>query len=159
MNAATKLRAASTEDLASIRALLSEAHLPLHGVDEGLLSGSTVAFAGGRLVGCAAIERHGPYGLLRSVAVRADLRGTGLGKLLVEERLARARASKLDKLYLLTETAGAFFTRLGFRSISREDAPEAVRASSEFRSICPSTATAMALSLAPFPPGDRARVG
>jgi amino-acid N-acetyltransferase len=44
---------------------------------------------------------------------------------------------------LLTQTAEVFFANRGYRRIGRADAPQAVQASAEFRSLCPASAVAM----------------
>ena len=47
----------------------------------------------------------GPATLLRSVAVRRDLRGSGLGRRLTEIALELSRGLGAEETYLLTETA------------------------------------------------------
>ena len=93
---------------------------------------------GARIVGVAGLEAHGRDGLLRSVAVEAAHRRTGLGKALIADRLRTA--STLDGVYLLTTTAADFFRALGFTDAARDQAPAALRASSEFATVCPSSA-------------------
>ena len=48
---------------------------------------------------------------------------------------------------LLTTTAASFFAKRGYRPLARDEAPAAVRATAEFRSICPASATCMGKSL------------
>ena len=86
------LRAAHRGDLERVLFLLEAAGLPAEGVEEALGPSFVVALREGELVGVAGIEQHGPWGLLRSVAVRDDQRGTGLGRVLVEHRIEWARA-------------------------------------------------------------------
>jgi amino-acid N-acetyltransferase len=50
-------------------------------------------------------------------------------------------------IYLLTETAGNFFPRFGFRPISRSEVAPAVQASVEWTTACPVTAQAMVSEL------------
>lgn len=141
-------------DRASVLALLAEARLPLEGVDERFPTGYVVALDGDRLVGVAGVERYERWGLLRSVAVVLELRSTGVGARLVQEALARAATQGLDEVYLLTTTAPAFFRKLGFHDVDRANAPAPVRASAEFASICPASATCMTLRL-----GETIRLG
>lgn len=61
------------------------------------------------------------------------------------ERLARA--ARIDRLVLLTQTAADFFARQGYRVMERDAAPQEVQASEEFRSLCPSSAVCMVKSL------------
>ena len=102
----------------------------------------------GLLCAVGALERFGSAALLRSLVVVPERRGCGLGKALVRELEHLARAEKISRLILLTETAAEFFARQGYQVIERESAPRAVQRSEEFRSLCPSTATCMAKSLA-----------
>ncbi|NNE07181.1 MAG: GNAT family N-acetyltransferase [Gemmatimonadetes bacterium] len=95
------------------------------------------------LAGCAALERAGDAGLLRSVAVRKDERGAGIGERLVRERIASAETRGMQAIYLLTETAPAWFERFGFQTIDRSEAPDEVKASKEFSALCGETATLM----------------
>jgi amino-acid N-acetyltransferase len=73
----------------------------------------------------------------------------------VENRLAAAAERNLAAVYLLTTTAAPFFRRLGFVNTSREDAPIEVRASSEFSTVCPSTAECLSISHPHFPHSPR----
>lgn len=75
----------------------------------------------------------GRAGLLRSVAVRPDLRGCGLGMLAVAAAVQRGRAAGLDATFLFTEGAEGFFSRLGFRAVQRGDLPDAVLGSEQAR--------------------------
>jgi amino-acid N-acetyltransferase len=58
--------------------------------------------------------------------------------------LLRARTTGLKKVYLLTTDAQAFFRKLGFAEVPRESAPEAIRRTAQFRTLCPASATLMA---------------
>jgi arsenate reductase len=60
------------------------------------------------------------------------------------ERAARAGATSAC---LLTTTAEAFFTHIGFARIDRADVPAALLQSVEFRGACPSTAVIMRRAL------------
>jgi len=98
-------------------------------------------------VGLATLERHGAAGLLRSVAVSSDARRGAIGAALVAERLACARAAGLDAVYLLTRDAAGFFARAGFVAAPRDQAPDAVRRSTQFSGGSCAGATAMVLRL------------
>jgi amino-acid N-acetyltransferase len=103
----------------------------------------------GRVVGVAGLEVHGEDGLLRSVAVDPDYRGQGLAASLVEAAMQRARRLRLRSVYLLTTTARDYFARRGFADCPRDEAPDAIRESWEFRAGCPSTAAFMKRPVAP----------
>jgi amino-acid N-acetyltransferase len=135
---------ARRDELPRILELLEEVGLPPDGIANHL-STALVARGNGRVVGCAALELYGPAALLRSVAVRRDLRGTGLGRRLTEAALELSRHLSVEEAYLLTETADHFFPRFGFRPIPRSEVPRSVRSSVEFTSACPASACAMVL--------------
>lgn len=126
----------------ALLSLLARCRLPEAGVRDHL-SNALAARESGRLVGSAVLEIHADGALLRSVAVESDWRGIGLGIWLTERALELARRRGMRRLYLLTETAGEFFPRFGFRKISRAEVPVSVRASLEFTTACPQNALVM----------------
>jgi amino-acid N-acetyltransferase len=137
---------ATAGDLPAIETLLSTAGLPL--------DGAAVAFEAGvvgrdrdRLVAAAAVERYDSFGLLRSVVVAADRRGTHLGRTIVAAAEALARELGVNELFLLTETAVDWFPRLGYVPVARDQVPDVVRGSVEFTTACSVTAVAMRRSL------------
>jgi amino-acid N-acetyltransferase len=137
-----------------------EAGLPEEGLQEHLAT-TLVAREGGEVVGDAALELYGGAALLRSVAVRRELRGEGLGQRLVAAALQLTVARGAKSVYLLTEGAEDFFARLGFRRVSRAEVEQAspqVSRSVEFVSACPKSAQAIvqspAGSSAASPAGD-----
>lgn len=137
------VRNASAADLPALERLLVDSQLPLDGVADALPT-FLVADAGGELVGVAGLEVCCENALLRSVAVRPEWRSRGLGRVLVGRIIADAEARGIRALYLLTTTAERYFPSFGFTTIPRDAVPEDIRATSEFRSACPSTATVMA---------------
>ena len=146
-NASVELFPASTTDEPAVRGLLSEAVLPLEGLELAFPKGYVVAQVAGRLAGCAGFEVYGQDGLLRSLAVRAGDRKTGLGARLVANRIDAARADGLVSMFAITTTAADFFEHLGFERMGREAVPESVQRSAEFSSICPSSAAILRRSL------------
>ena len=141
-----EIRQLGSAEEARLRTLLESSGLPVSDLAEArpVLFG-TVDDSG--LVGVVGVEVHGHSGLLRSLAVRSDARGTGLGGALVDaaERFARARG--IRHLYLLTDTAEKFFTRRGYRRVERAAAPPEISGTSEFASLCPSTSGFMVKDL------------
>ena len=133
-------------DRASVHALLASHRLPLDGFDAPHVL-ALVARDGARVVGSAAIEQYGAFGLLRSVAVDEAHRGHAIGKQLTRAAIDLARARGLSALYLLTETASAFFPKFGFVPVSRADIPSDVKMSVEFTTACPASAQAFQLPL------------
>ncbi len=137
---------AEPTDLPAILALLKASGLPEARLADHLAT-TIVARNGRTVVGCAALELYRSAALLRSVAVDAALRGQGLGQRLTSAALDLATAHDVQAVYLLTETAGDFFPRFGFRAIPRADVPPAVQRSVEFTSACPASALAMRADL------------
>jgi len=95
------------------------------------------------LVGTVGLEVLGEFGLLRSLAVVPDYRGKGIGDLLYSKIIAYACSQGVKQLYLLTTTLEGFLKKRGFHRMERCDAPEPVRATEEFRTLCPLSAVCM----------------
>jgi|SRR5690606_20316354 len=93
-----------------------------------------------RLVGAAGLEVYGVAGLLRSIAVSPDCRGAGIGSALVRFAEREAMRRHIDELYLLTVTTEAFFRRLNYQPTARDDAPEVIKNTKQFTSLCPGSA-------------------
>lgn len=145
-NSGAILRPARADDLASVGRLLTSANLPLDGVADALAT-FVVAEVNGELVGVAGLETCCDNALLRSVAVDPAWRSHGIGRALVTRVISDAEARGIRALYLLTTTAERYFPSFGFREIRRDDVPDDVRATAEFQSACPASATVMARSL------------
>jgi glycerol-1-phosphatase len=139
---------AGPDDADGIRHLLSSAGLSGEGV-EHRLDRTLVCRDGQELAATACLEPVGRYGILRSVAVREDLRGSGLGMLASAAAVRDGRALGITDFALFTETAPAFFELLGFGKTERADLPEPVRNSRHATEECARSATAMVLTVAP----------
>lgn len=133
-------------DLDEVLAFVEGSGLPPDGLRDHL-STTMVVRDGARIVGTAALELSDDGALLRSVAVAADRRGSGIGCELTTAAIRLAATRGVPAVYLLTTTAERFFPKFGFERISRSDVPAGVRASVEFTSACPSTATVMRKAL------------
>ena len=140
---------ATPGDIPAVEALLAEAGLPLDGAaaafDLGIV-GRTAP--DGSIVAAAAVERFGDDGLLRSVIVSPDERGSGVGHALVAATEALARETGIRDLWLLTETAIDWFPRLGYEVVDRPVAAAAVGESIEFTTVCRDTGVPMHRALA-----------
>lgn len=130
----------------AVQRLLAEAGLPT-GDLEGKLAGFFLAEEDGAPAGVVGVEVFGASGLLRSLAVTAPLRGRGIADALCHRALSHAQGLGVEDVYLLTQTAAGYFQRWGFRPITRDVVPAAVRGHAQFHSLCPSTATCMHRSL------------
>jgi amino-acid N-acetyltransferase len=129
--------------LENLRTFLQRNALPFHDVK---LEGSvylTYLNDHQQLVASGGLELYGTYALLRSVAVEQAQRGKKLGHQVVQDLIAKAKSLGVAELYLLTETAESFFESRGFQKIGREHAPAPILNSTEFKNVCPVSATCM----------------
>ena len=136
------VEAVRPSDLPAVLALLAHVQLPVTGVAEQFPDYMAVRDED-RLIGVCGLEVHGDDALLRGVAVDPQYRGFGVAGALVEQALRRARERGLREVYLLTTTAQEYFRQRGFAACTREEAPEAIRTSWEFRVGCPDTSALM----------------
>lgn len=97
--------------------------------------------------GLVGLERFGEVALLRSLVVAPAGRFAGAGSTLLRHAEEQARAHGVRRLYLLTTTAEAFFTRRGYQATPREDAPAAIRTTREFAGICPASSAFLSKAL------------
>jgi amino-acid N-acetyltransferase len=151
------IRRAGTADVPGITKLLEENGLPSDDlriagadaeffVDADPLVGDTAGISG-----VAGVEYYGRTALVRSVAVAASSRSRGIGRQLVDAAIDAARRRGCADAVLLTESAGAWFARLGFEKIGRESLrPEVLTAGQVSGARCASAAV-MRLELQPLP--------
>ncbi|MFM0597220.1 arsenic resistance N-acetyltransferase ArsN2 [Paraburkholderia dilworthii] len=143
-----KIRAARSDDLDAIKALLGENGLQASDITVLLLKDFLVAEnADGVLVGSVGLERFGGNALLRSLAVAQPARNSGLGGNLVARAEDLARASDVSELWLLTTTAADFFLRWGYGAVNRSSASAELLASTQFAQLCPASAGCMKKTL------------
>ena len=124
------------------RATLSDVeamhHLVNHFADEGWMlpkSRNTlyqnirdfvVGEVDGQFAGCGALHIvWGDLGEIRSLAVEERFQKDGLGRLIVSELLADARALKLPRIFALTYQK-PFFERMGFVEVAKSTMPQKV---------------------------------
>ena len=93
--------------------------------------------------GFGGIEVHGADALMRSVVTLPPLRARGIGQAIVRALEAEAVVMKCRAVWLLTTTAREFFGRLGYLAVDRADVPGVIRATAQFSSLCPDSATVM----------------
>lgn len=143
-----RIEPARAGDLEGIERLLGGHRLPLDGLRAGIVD-VFVGRDGDAIVASAGLEWHGPHVLLRSVAVAPGRQGQGLGEAVTRTALDAAARRPVGEVFLLTTTAGPFFARLGFETVTRADVPAALQASVEFTTACPASATVMRKRLGP----------
>ncbi|MFN8344471.1 MAG: arsenic resistance N-acetyltransferase ArsN2 [Spirosomataceae bacterium] len=137
-----EIHTAKPSDAEAVKALLTSVGLPTDDLDPAFPH-FLLAFADGKLVGTAGAEVNGNSGLLRSVAVAPLFRNYKIAQRLVNDLTKRVRLEGVKELYLLTTTADAYFEKLGYGRIAREEAPVEIAQSRQFSSICPSSAVVM----------------
>ncbi|HEV2680783.1 MAG TPA: arsenic resistance N-acetyltransferase ArsN2 [Rhodanobacter sp.] len=143
-----KTRTARNEDYNLIRAALVASKLPVEDLSENApIRFIIVDYPGAPFGGCIGLEVHGRDGLLRSLAVPSNLRAHGVGRTLVDAAQRLAATDGIERLWLLTITASTFFLRLGYEVADRVSAPERIKHSLQFASICPATAICMTRTL------------
>lgn len=145
LNMHVRVRQATACDLPRAVELLSEAVLPIEDIVPAHLALIAEGEAG--ILGVIGLERIGDVALLRSLVVSPLARGEGVGRLLVKALESLARGRGVCELWLLTIDADGFFFKLGFEERERVDAPDTVRNSAEFSSLCPDDAVLMSRGL------------
>jgi amino-acid N-acetyltransferase len=139
--------AAQPADEPAIRALLEASGLPAADLTSAHLGSFWILRDAGGLAGVVGLEPRGRAALLRSLAVRADRRGSGVGAELLAHAESQARAFEVEALYLLTTTAERFFAARGYAVIARDAAPPEIRATVEFAGLCPASSVCMTKQL------------
>jgi amino-acid N-acetyltransferase len=119
------LRPARDADVVPLLALINsyaDRNLLLRRSEESLrarLADFSVAERGGEVVGCGALSELGPgIGEVRSLAVRSDQTGLGVGHELVEHLLYQAGERRFAQVLALTRRV-SFFAALGFEVTDR----------------------------------------
>ncbi|MBT2971096.1 MAG: hypothetical protein B6D72_01720 [gamma proteobacterium symbiont of Ctena orbiculata] len=130
-------------ELSEIKALLESCELSTEDIDLK----KSLYFYGKKIdstiVAVVGLEILGSSALIRSVAVSAEHRGTGIGKRLVSYAESTAASKGVEKLYMLTTDAHDYFYKLGYRPVSRAVVPEEIETTQQFSTICPSNALLM----------------
>ena len=134
------------DGLEYVLTLLRESELPVDDV-RSRPDAFHVAFHGSDPVGVGGVEVYGRHGLLRSVAVEREVRGEGFGTALCDALERRAADAGVETLYLLTTTAAEFFAGRGYLETERRAVPPAIQRTTEFRELCPDSATCMRKTL------------
>ena len=128
---------------AAVKELLASAQLPTSDITPDHMENFFGAWSGSTLVGVVGIEPYGTVALLRSLAVVAPKRGSGIGSRLLAQAEQYATEREIRSMFLLTTTAESYFGKRGYSTTSREAVPEAIRNTKEFASICPGNAVLM----------------
>ncbi len=128
---------------AEVKSLLVSENLP---VSDLSTSSNTKLFGiqvDNQIVGIVGLEQEGTIGLLRSLVVSSNIRNHGYGKHLIDYAEAWASKNGISQLYLLTTTATQYFAKIGFKTISRNQAPSFIANTPQLSNLCPSSADFM----------------
>ncbi len=123
--------------------LLENCGLPISDLDIKKFENFLYVGAVDNPVGIIGLEIFNSVALIRSLAVSKEARGKGYAKLLVSAIESLAISKNINELYLLTETAEAFFKKMNYCSIQKGLAPESIKNTSEYSSVCPQSAVLM----------------
>lgn len=136
-----EIRTARAADLAAALRLLRMADLPT----EDLLAQHLALVAHDRveMLGVIGMQPFDKVALLRSLVVAPGARGASVGRQLVQRLEMLAEQRGINELWLLTIDADGFFLSQGFCVRDRNAAPEVVRNSKEFSTLCPGNAVLM----------------
>ena len=124
------------------RELLSKLDLPSSDIEQEHLSLYKIS-EDKEVFGIGGIERYGKDAILRSMAIKEGAQGKGIGSKLTDQLEAMAKKEGIHRFFLLTTTAERFFNKHGYHLVERSLAPESMQQSTEFSSLCPSTASCM----------------
>jgi amino-acid N-acetyltransferase len=130
------------EDIEKVVDLLAEAELDYSDLKQPGIRLFQIVESG-LIAAVGALEVRDGQALLRSVAVKKEFRGQGIGKMLVAQIEEVAIQSGIKSLYLLTTTASAFFQSLGYRQIARNDFAGPLKQTTQFTGLCPESAVCM----------------
>lgn len=137
-------------NVAAVRELLDAAGLPSGDLHAAMLEHFLVCGDPAAPAGVVGLELFGDAALLRSLVVRKSARRRGTGRALVAAAENDARNAGVRVVYLLTETAEAFFAALGYSPCAREQAPPAIHGTAQFAHLCPDSARLMYKALTRF---------
>jgi amino-acid N-acetyltransferase len=129
---------------AAIR-LLESCGLPTQDINPGMQL--FVMEDGHRVIGTIAAEYDYDHALLRSLSVDQAYRNKGIGEELVNFIESYVQKQGVLLVYIVTTTAAAFFEKRGYQKTERAVVPSFIQNTSEFRLLCPSSATVMRKSL------------
>lgn len=101
-----------------------EFHLDKSGLQvEGGLGGFVCRSPEGEILAGTALAYRKGYYILNDIAVREDLRGQGLGRVMLEKSLDKLRRLGAETCYLTAKTP-KFFEKYGFDYLDSKEAPD-----------------------------------
>jgi amino-acid N-acetyltransferase len=141
-----KLKKVNKTDIPLVEELLRSNNLPYEDI-ASKFDDFFLGYVDEKVVGVCGVETYGNYGLLRSLVIKESFRGKVYGRELCVKLIEYAKCKGVKEIYLLTTTAEHFFNRIGFEVINRSMAPDVIQNTTEFKNLCPPTATFMRMKL------------
>jgi len=135
-------RQATDADFPEIINLLAECELPQSDVSAEKQN-FIIAEIDHKIVACAGFEAYNEKALFRSLAVKPLHRNMQIAQVLTQKVIESGEEQGISAFYLLTTTADSYFEKLGWSTIDRTKVPDVIRSTTEFSSICPSSAICM----------------
>jgi len=140
------IQKAGKKDFEAVCKLLLQENLPIVDLNP-LLENFFIAVEDNKLTGVIGMDRYGTDGLLRSAIVQKEYRNTGIAAALVARLFDEAAKQGVSTLYLITDTAAAYFEKKGFNKITKAEVAPAVLESKEFNGLCPASSIIMVQKL------------
>jgi amino-acid N-acetyltransferase len=134
MQTTISIQKAGSKDFDKICQLLSEEKLPAEDINP-LLEHFFVAVGENEITGVIGMDKYANDGLLRSAVVKSTHRNSGIAAALVNQLFDYAKQQHVLTLYLITNTAEKYFEKRGFHRIERNEVPETVLQSNEFKGL------------------------
>jgi amino-acid N-acetyltransferase len=133
---------------ARVKELIAQCDLHTEDITAEMLRHYIVARKGNRILGVVGLEAVGKACLLRSLAVDQAYRNQKIATKLMTSIEKYAKMMGVEVLYLLTMTAEEFFLKSGYERTDRQSAPAEIKATAEFKSLCPDTAACFCKKIA-----------
>jgi|TARA_B100001964_G_C14177976_1_gene574773 amino-acid N-acetyltransferase len=137
-------------DFPALVRLLEASVLPTDDLNPADLAHFLGVYEGDVLLAAGGLQILGNSALLRSVATLSSARHRGLATGIVKELEIHAQRIGIEEIYLLTETAGAFFQDLGYEVESRNGAPSAITKTAQFSELCSQSAALLHKCISPL---------
>jgi len=125
------VRRVTAADLPHVERFLVDADLTVAGLSNASLWMETDA--DGAITSTTGFERVGSHVLIRSVAVRPDLRGTGVGLRNAAFAILEAQLAGATTAWLFSRRSGPFWQKLGFWRAPTEELVEALGDTAQVR--------------------------
>ena len=115
-------------DLPDLTAFLQEADLTLSGLDSLTVRLWIARSTDGSIIASTGYEisDDGQHVLIRSVAVDATARRSGMGTVAAQHALDHARAAAATRAWLFSRRSGLFWQNLGFEPADRDELASAL---------------------------------